>query len=169
MHVLLVDDDPELRDTLVDVLREHGHAAAAVPTAQSALAAAAERMPDVVVVDLVLPDSPGFTLVEQLRALPGGEGVPVVAISGFREMIAEARASGLPVNEYLAKPLSAGALVAAVRRAGADRARELRKIRHDLAGHVMVLHALGEKDLAERCRATVAELDRRIQQLRATS
>src|ERR1043166_3550358 len=74
-----------------------------------------EQRPDLVLQDLLLPDMNGFDLVVQLRALPQGEKIPILAVTGFMAKADELRVAAAPFTEYLFKPLEPTLLVSTVK------------------------------------------------------
>lgn len=116
LRVLLVEDDRELRRTLREALEVEGHrvaTAASLADARALLAhATAESAPQIVLLDLGLPDGEGATLLAELRR---GGALPVIVISA-RE--GEAQKIGLldaGADDYLVKPFSVGELLARMR------------------------------------------------------
>lgn len=121
MKVLLVDDDATLRRAVAIGLRAAGHEALMVADGRSALQALREDRPDVVVLDLGLPDLSG---VEVLRELRGWSTTPVVVLSARAESAEKVRALDLGADDYVTKPFGMDELLAriraATRRAGSD-------------------------------------------------
>jgi two-component system KDP operon response regulator KdpE len=121
MRVLLVDDDATLRRTLGIALRAAGHEALLVADGRSALQALREDKPDVVVLDLGLPDVSG---VDVLRELRGWSTTPVVVLSARAESTEKVQALDLGADDYVTKPFGMDELLArvraAARRAGSD-------------------------------------------------
>lgn len=121
MRILLVDDDPTLRKTLSIGLRAEGHEVLVAADGRSALQAASEDEPDLVVLDLGLPDLSG---VEVLRRLRGWSRLPVVVLSARDGSSDKVQALDLGADDYVTKPFSADELLAriraAARRAGSD-------------------------------------------------
>ncbi|HEY8945566.1 MAG TPA: response regulator, partial [Polyangiaceae bacterium] len=78
--ILIVEDNSVTRKMLRVTLEAEGYGVVEAPDARVALAAARRRMPELVLQDLILPDADGFELTRQLRALPGGDEVPIVAL-----------------------------------------------------------------------------------------
>ena len=107
-RVLLVEDSPALSQATAALLRKAGYSVEEARDAASALAAAAARRPDLVLLDLGLPGPNGEALREALAGLPGTPP-PFLALTGRPE---RARAAGFAA--VLAKPVEASALVAAV-------------------------------------------------------
>lgn len=112
--VLVVDDDPLNRKLARDVLRAAGFDTLEAARGQEALALARERLPDVVLLDLRLPDLDGIETLRRLKADPAAGGIPVVAltaVAGARDALLHAGFDG-----YLEKPIDVEALPAEVRR-----------------------------------------------------
>jgi DNA-binding NtrC family response regulator len=79
-RILIVDDEPELRDSLKVMLESHGHAVSEAGNTTDALIAIGASRPDVVLTDIFLGDDDGYALLNALRA--HGENIPVIAMSG---------------------------------------------------------------------------------------
>jgi CheY-like chemotaxis protein len=97
VRVLLVDDDPLVREALQDFFVECGAVVAAAASARAALAAFTEAPPDVLVSDLRMPPGEdGFWLIAAVRALPpdAGGAVPAVAVTGDVMAASQAIAAG---------------------------------------------------------------------------
>jgi len=112
--VLLVEDNPVTRKMVRIALEAEGYAVIEAADGRAAVAAAQREMPDLVLQDLVLPDVSGLHLVGQLRALPGGDTVPIVAMSGFTTQIEEARFAEAGFTARLIKPVEPSRLVETV-------------------------------------------------------
>ncbi|HEX6740146.1 MAG TPA: response regulator [Vicinamibacteria bacterium] len=110
--VLLVDDDPEIQRLVRAYLEEEGLAVISATTAAAARSLAAERHPDVILLDLFLPDGNGLDLLPAFKADPHTRNIPVLVISIMRDAL---KALSLGAAEHMAKPLDRARLVAAVR------------------------------------------------------
>jgi CheY-like chemotaxis protein len=99
--VLIIDDDPDMRDILVAVLEAEGHAVIAVAGGREALATAAERHIDMVVTDILMPDMEGIEIIRALRK--ANRGTNIVAISAAEQYLD--MASDFGADEVIAKPL----------------------------------------------------------------
>ena len=116
--ILVLEDDPNLREMLVLVLREAGFGVVGAESVGEALKIASDAVPDMVLVDIMMPRVDGLNLVRALRtgsATPLCD-VPIVALSGLdqAEWREAARAAGC--NEFIAKPVMPDQLIAVVRR-----------------------------------------------------
>jgi two-component system KDP operon response regulator KdpE len=110
--ILVVDDEVQLRRALRAILATRGYHVELVSTGEGALRSAAERTPELVILDLGLPDMDG---VEVCRRLRDWASVPVLVLSvrsGEQDKIAALDAGA---DDYLTKPFSAGELLARVR------------------------------------------------------
>ena len=115
MKVLLVDDDATLRQTLAIGLRAEGHEVLLAADGRSALQAAVEDQPDLLVLDLGLPDLSG---VEVLRELRTWSTLPVVVLSARDGSRDKVEALDLGADDYVTKPFGADELLARIRAAG---------------------------------------------------
>lgn len=102
--VLLVDDEPGIREQLAGILQDEGLAVRAVATAEDALAAINGELFDAVILDLLLPGMDGLELLTRLRA--AGHTAPVVVISGHAGAETAARAVRAGAFDFLEKPLA---------------------------------------------------------------
>jgi CheY-like chemotaxis protein len=84
-RVLVVDDEADSADSLAEILELYGHQALAVGDGPSAIAAAATFKPDVVLLDLGLPNMDGYEVAQRLRQLPGSGGMVLVALTGYQK------------------------------------------------------------------------------------
>src|SRR5579863_8030578 len=89
--ILVVEDNPTTRRMLRLALVTVGYGVVEAADARAALAVAEKTLPDLVLQDLILPDMDGLELLRRLRALPGGTGLPILALSGFLSRLEEAR------------------------------------------------------------------------------
>jgi DNA-binding NtrC family response regulator len=102
MHVLIVDDDETLRDLLARELSRSGHRVRQAADAAQALVRLAEEEPDVVLLDLMLPDRPGIEVLRQLRA--ERPTVEVVVLTAHGTIDTALAAMKLGAHDYLRKP-----------------------------------------------------------------
>ncbi|HKE97492.1 MAG TPA: response regulator transcription factor [Actinomycetes bacterium] len=108
--VLVVDDDPAIREALERALRLEGFAVRVAAGGQEALGAAAGRPPDVIVLDIAMPDVDGVTVTQRLRG--DGMDVPICMLSARGEV--DDRVAGLAAgaDDYVVKPFALPELVA---------------------------------------------------------
>lgn len=111
-QILLVEDDFAIRTALVRSLREQGHAVNAVDTGIAALSAVVEQKPEVVLLDLGLPDVDGADVLSMLRAV---SDVPVIIATARDDENEMVRLLDLGADDYVIKPFTAGQLSARIR------------------------------------------------------
>ena len=119
-RILLVEDDPDLREVYAEVLRDLGHTVVAVDDGAVALSEIPRLHPDVILVDLIMPKAE-LDGVELLSRLLAGPRIPVVILSAFAdglsdELSPEVKAA-LPITAILTKPVSLDALAREIDRA----------------------------------------------------
>ena len=113
-RILVVDDEPQVLRGLTAALTAAGYEVAGAATAADALEAAALHPPDVVVLDLLLPDGTG---VEVCRRLREWTQVPIVVVSAVDEETEKIAALDAGADDYVTKPYAVGELLARVRAA----------------------------------------------------
>ena len=111
-HLLLIEDDSAIRTTLLRALRERGHAVAASHTAMDGLRTALAERPDLVVLDLGLPDLDGRELLRMLRAV---SAMPVIVATARDDEQEIVRVLDAGADDYIVKPFTAAQLDARVR------------------------------------------------------
>ena len=115
MRILLVEDDATLRRTLAIGLRAEGHEVLTAGDGRSALAAAREDDPQLMILDLGLPDISG---VEVLTRLRGWTPLPVVVLSARSDSTDKVDALDLGADDYVTKPFGMEELLARIRATG---------------------------------------------------
>jgi len=151
--ILLVDDELLITDSLTYSLKREGFEVKAVADGNSALTAIEEQMPDLVVLDLMLPDISGFEVCRRLRAI---STTPVIMLTARGEEIDRVLGLEVGADDYLAKPFSFRELLARIyallRRVALDRqvmqpqvhALTLRQLSLDLSARRVFM---GEQEL----------------------
>ncbi|MGW4078618.1 response regulator [Streptomyces asiaticus] len=113
-RVLVVEDDPQLVRALVLNMRARQYGVDAAPDGATALRLAATRPPDVVILDLGLPDMDG---VDVIKALRGSNRVPILVLSARRASDEKVAALDAGADDYITKPFSMDELLARLRAA----------------------------------------------------
>ena len=108
-HVLIVDDDQDNREAMRELLRSWGYEAEVAVDGCEAITLALERRPDVVLLDIGLPDINGYEVARRIRSASGCSRL--IALTGSDED--EAR-GGVPFDAYILKPADPDALRLAV-------------------------------------------------------
>jgi two-component system KDP operon response regulator KdpE len=111
-RVLVVDDEQQILRALRTSLRGAGYDVETAATAETALAAAAMRPPDAVILDLVLPDGTGIDVCRELR---GWSSAPVILLSAVGEEREKVAALDAGADDYVTKPVGIDELLARLR------------------------------------------------------
>ena len=116
VHVLLVDDSPELREALIVVLEREGAVVTAVGTAEHALDLLQQLRPDVLLSDLEMPNKDGYWLIGQVRSLAPDRGglTPAACLTGLTGPEERARVLGAGFQYHIGKPVGTSRLLGVV-------------------------------------------------------
>jgi len=128
-RVLIVEDEADIRRFVRLTLESEGHETFEADTVQRALIEAGTRRPDLVVLDLGLPDGDGVDFISDLR---GWSSVPVIVLSARSREEDKIRALDAGADDYLVKPFGSGELLARVR------AQLRRHAQHNPAGKTVI-------------------------------
>ncbi|MGG5257430.1 response regulator transcription factor [Phycicoccus avicenniae] len=120
-HVLVIEDDPAIRSSLVRSLTDRGHAVSSARTGMDGLRLAVDDAPDLVLLDLGLPDVDGHSVLTMLRAV---RDVPVIVVTARDDDPSVVRALDAGADDYVVKPFGTAQLEArmraVLRRTGSD-------------------------------------------------
>jgi two-component system, OmpR family, KDP operon response regulator KdpE len=115
LPVLVVEDEPSLRRLLRTSLSARGYRVLEAGTGDGAIASLARDAPDVVLLDLGLPDMDGLEVIRRVRA--GGTRTPIIVLSSRGDERGKVQALDLGADDYVTKPFGMGELVARIRTA----------------------------------------------------
>jgi DNA-binding response OmpR family regulator len=113
LSVLVVEDDPDIGQELVQALVGYGYGTSLAPTAAAALDVIRQRCPDLILLDLGLPDLDGVTLCRQLRTIAAG--AVIVVLTARSEELDVVVALDAGADDYLTKPFRLTELLARLR------------------------------------------------------
>jgi DNA-binding response OmpR family regulator len=111
-HILVIEDEPQVRSALLRALADRGYATSWSATGMAGLEQAVRNRPDLVLVDLGLPDVDGHEVLRMLRAV---SSVPIIVVTAREEESEIVRALDAGADDYLVKPFGAGQLDARIR------------------------------------------------------
>ncbi len=109
--VLLVEDSEAIRDAFTILLEDAGYTVLGAGTGEEALRLAAEHVPDLVLLDMGLPDMTGLQVVRQVKSTPATTGIPVVAVTGRDEPADRRACLAAGCTAYIVKPVNTQKLV----------------------------------------------------------
>ncbi len=114
--VLVVDDEPDIRDLVREILEDEGYAVVVAEDVKNAREAIEERLPDLVLLDIWMPEQDGVSLLKEWRDA-GRLKFPVVMISGHGTVETAVEATRLGAVDFIEKPLSLARLLLSVEKA----------------------------------------------------
>lgn len=114
-RILVVEDNDLNRKLFCDVLKANGYEVVPVADGQNVLATARRFAPQLVIMDIQLPNVSGIDLIAQLKADPALADAPVLAVTAYAGKGDEERIRDAGAEDYLAKPVSITPFMAAVR------------------------------------------------------
>jgi len=143
-RVLIVDDQPLTRELMTLVVRAQGHKTLVATNGEEALAIAAARQVDLVILDVVMPGMDGFEVARRLRADERNRNVPIIIVSMLEDK--ESRINGLAAgaDEFLTRPVDRVELKTRV-----QNLLRLKRFQDDLAGQNAILEHKVELRTAE--------------------
>lgn len=115
-YVLVVDDEPDIRDMVGEILQDEGYQVATAENGEAARTALRQRRPDLVLLDIWMPDIDGISLLKEWSE-SGGLPCPVIMMSGHGTVETAVEATRLGAYDFLEKPLSLAKLLLTAERA----------------------------------------------------
>jgi len=153
-HILVVDDEADIRGLLKEILSEEGYEVDVAANAAQARAARARQIPDLVLLDIWMPDVDGITLLREWSAA-AADGCPVVMMSGHSTVETAVEATRLGAFDFVEKPLSLAKLLRTVERA-LDAGRRHRQSGKLLGSPLAV--PIGKSKLMQQLRADLQQM-----------
>ena len=129
-EILLVDDDPDIRDSLQIILENHGYTVRTATNSQQALAAVKVKMPDLMILDVMMTtETEGFDLAFDLKKREGAENLPIILLTSFLDKVRQdgpekfqyIMGEQWPAKWMFEKPVNAQKLIAKFERILAER------------------------------------------------
>ena len=153
-HILVVDDEADIRGLLKEILSEEGYEVDVAANAAQARASRARQIPDLVLLDIWMPDVDGITLLREWST-GATDGCPVVMMSGHGTVETAVEATRLGAFDFVEKPLSLAKLLRTVERA-LDAGR-----RHRQSGKLLgsaLTAPIGKSRLMQQLRAELQQM-----------
>ncbi|MEW6354138.1 MAG: sigma-54 dependent transcriptional regulator [Pseudomonadota bacterium] len=155
-HILVVDDEPDIRSAVRDILEDEGYQVTVAESGEAARASRRARRPDLTLLDIWMPDVDGITLLKEWSeggALPS----PVIMMSGHGTVETAVEATRLGAYDFIEKPLSLAKLLLTVQRA--LQADKLRKENIGLRRHAQaVTEPIGKSPIMQQLREQVKRI-----------
>ncbi len=115
-RILIIDDEPNIVLSLEFLMKREGYDVAVAGDGEVALRAMAERRPDLVILDVMMPKLNGFEVCQRIRAEPAFRGVRVLMLTAKGRETEMKKGLELGADAYVTKPFSTKELVAEIRR-----------------------------------------------------
>jgi two-component system sensor histidine kinase/response regulator len=113
--IVIVDDTPENLRLLAQILSEQGYRVRSAPNGERALATVQKERPDLILLDIVMPDMDGYEVCRQLKADPARRDIPVIFISALNEIFDKVTAFSIGAVDFITKPFQVEEVLARVR------------------------------------------------------
>ncbi len=114
-RILIVDDEPNIVVSLEFLMKREGFETIVAGDGEAALAAVADRSPDLVVLDVMLPKMNGFEVCQRIRSDPRRQGLKILMLTAKGRDTEVAKGIGLGADAYVTKPFSTKDLVAQIK------------------------------------------------------
>ncbi len=153
-NILIVDDNLDSLSFLSTILREEGYKVRKAINGQMALMGAQAEVPDLILLDIMMPESDGYQVCQQLKALPLTREIPVIFLSALDETLDKVRAFKLGGVDYITKPFQCQeVLVRIENQMNLQAAKaEIRRLNQDLEQLVRQRTAQLEREITEHKR-----------------
>lgn len=113
--ILIVDDDPNIVISLEFLMKREGFDVAVAMDGEAALQSMAERAPDIVLLDIMMPKKDGYEVCQQIRATPAWDSVKVVMVTAKGRDTERSKGLAMGADAYVTKPFSTKDLAQQVR------------------------------------------------------
>ena len=110
-NIVVVEDNAAIRKLFCTLIKKHGFEVTDFANGESALKELPNLKPDLMVLDILLPDINGTDLISKIRAIPNCANVPAIAVTGFATDQDAAKFKELGFNGYLAKPINTDSFI----------------------------------------------------------
>ena len=114
-RILVVEDQEDNRRILRDLLSANDYEITEVVSGEEALIAVAKQRPDLILMDIQLPIMDGYEATRRIRAEPGLQSVPIIAVTSYALSGEEQKAQAADCTDYVPKPYSPRQLLAKIR------------------------------------------------------
>ncbi|MEQ8677655.1 MAG: hybrid sensor histidine kinase/response regulator [Aggregatilineales bacterium] len=125
--IVVIDDTPENLRLLIELLGEHGYRVRPAPDGELGLNSIRKEPPDLILLDIIMPDMDGFEVCERLKADERTREIPVIFISALNEVFDKVTAFGVGGVDYITKPFQVEEVLARV-----ETHLNLQEMRHQL-------------------------------------
>lgn len=115
VHIYIVEDDKNIREIEMFALKNSGYAVEEFENAKSFFSRSAEKVPDLVLLDIMLPDMDGLEIVKKLRSRPDTVRVPIILVTAKTTELDKVKGLDIGADDYLIKPFGVMELISRVK------------------------------------------------------
>ncbi len=115
VHIYIVEDDKNIREIEMFALKNSGYAVEEFENAKSFFSRSAEKIPDLVLLDIMLPDMDGLEIVKKLRSRPDTVRVPIILVTAKTTELDKVKGLDIGADDYLTKPFGVMELISRVK------------------------------------------------------
>ncbi len=105
-RILIAEDEPFIVESLRFLLSHEGYKVHAVGDGEEALAAVSRELPDLLILDAMIPSTSGFEVLAKLRAAPSSKSLPVMVLTAKGQAVDRQRMMDLGADDFVTKPYS---------------------------------------------------------------
>lgn len=159
VHIYIVEDDKNIREIEMFALKNSGYAVEEFENAKSFFSRTAEKVPDLVLLDIMLPDMDGLDIVKKLRSRPDTVRVPIILVTAKTTELDKVKGLDIGADDYLTKPFGVMELISRVK-ALFRRSRALQDDKQLVLGDITLDSERREVHVAgELCELTFKEFE----------
>jgi DNA-binding response OmpR family regulator len=114
-YILVVDDEPNIVVSLEFLLKKEGYDVRVERDGEAALAAVAERRPDLILLDVMVPKRDGYDICQAIRSNPAWSGIRIIMLTAKGREVEREKGLALGADEYMTKPFSTRELIERIR------------------------------------------------------
>ena len=115
VHIYIVEDDKNIREIEMFALKNSGYAVEEFENAKSFFSKTAEKVPDLVLLDIMLPDMDGLEIVKKLRSRPDTVRIPIILVTAKTTELDTVKGLDIGADDYLTKPFGVMELISRVK------------------------------------------------------
>ena len=115
VHIYIVEDDKNIREIEMFALKNSGYVVEEFENAKSFFSRSAEKVPDLVLLDIMLPDMDGLEIVKKLRSRPDTVRVPIILVTAKTTELDKVKGLDIGADDYLTKPFGVMELISRVK------------------------------------------------------
>lgn len=159
VHIYIVEDDKNIREIEMFALKNSGYAVEEFENAKSFFSRSVEKVPDLVLLDIMLPDMDGLEIVKKLRSRPDTVRVPIILVTAKTTELDKVKGLDIGADDYLTKPFGVMELISRVK-ALLRRSRALQDDKQMVLGDIILDSERREVHVGgELCELTFKEFE----------